>query len=70
MYIDDETKTMEMIYKAVRQEGLQEGLQKAHLLAIQNLINSTGWDTSFAMDMLKIPPSQRATLYAALSKIN
>ena len=52
------------------QKGLQEGLLKGKLLDIQNLIDSTGWDTDQVMDMLKIPLNQRATLYAGLSKID
>lgn len=57
----NETETMEMI----REEGLQEGI----LLSIQNLIDSTGWDVNQVMNMLKIPSSQRAALYASLSKM-
>ncbi len=59
-----ETETLEMI----REEALQEGLLKGKLLAIQNLIDSTGWNTDQVMDMLKIPPNQRAILYSNLSK--
>lgn len=68
----NEMETMEMFREEGRQEGLrkglQEGLLRERLLVIQNLIDSTGWDPDRAMDMLKIPPSQRATLYAGLSK--
>lgn len=64
----NEKETMEMFREEGRQEGLQEGLLKVRLLDIQNLIDSTGWDTDQVMDMLKNPPSQRPILYAGLSK--
>ena len=60
----NETETLEMI----REEALQEGLLKGKLLAIQNLTDSTGWNTDQVMDMLKIPSNQRAILYSNLSK--
>ena len=68
----NETETMEMI----RQEGLQEGLiegrqkgrQEGRLLDIKNLMDSTGWTAEKVMDLLKIPLSQRASLYTGLSK--
>lgn len=41
----NEKETMEMFREEGRQEGLQEGLLKVRLLDIQNLIDSTGWDT-------------------------
>ncbi len=74
----NEMETMEMFREEGLQEGLQKGLQKGlqegllkgKLLDIQNLIDSTGWDTDQVMDMLKIPLNQRATLYAGLSKID
>lgn len=70
----NEMETMEMFREEGLQKGLQKGLQegllKGKLLDIQNLIDSTGWDTDQVMDMLKIPLNQRATLYAGLSKID
>ncbi|MDE7203576.1 MAG: hypothetical protein K2O91_17165 [Lachnospiraceae bacterium] len=64
----NETETMEMLRQEGRQEGLQIGIQKATLLHIKNLMDSTEWTADQIMEMLKIPPNQRAALYANLSK--
>ena len=53
-----------------KREGLQEGRQKAMLLNIKNLMESTGWAADKIMEMLKIPLSERDALYAGLSKVN
>jgi len=71
----NETETMEMLRQEAiqegRQEGLQEGrqegLQEAMLLNIRNLMSSTGWTADKAMELLKIPAGQRASLCAELS---
>ena len=72
----NEMETMEMFREEGLQEGLQKGLQKGlqegllkgKLLDIQNLIDSTGWDTDQVMDMLKIPPDQQKVLSFKLTK--
>ena len=60
----NETETMEML----RQEGRQEGRQETKLLDLRNLMDSTGWNTKQAMDMLRIPTNQRAALYVDLNE--
>ena len=60
----NEAETMEVF----KEEGLQEGWQKARLLDIKNLMDGTGWSAQEAMDMLKIPQEQRTVLSVDLSK--
>ena len=50
----------------LRQEGRQEGRQETKLLDLRNLMDSTGWNTKQAMDMLRIPTNQCASLYSSL----
>lgn len=72
----NEQETMQMFRQEGWQEGRQEGwqdgwqdgLQESRLLDIKNLMDSTGWTAEKAMDLLKIPHSQRAGLYTGLSK--
>ena len=64
----NESETMEMLRLEGRQEGLQEGRLETWLLDIKNIMDNTGWTADQSMDLLKIPQSQRATLYASLSK--
>lgn len=70
----NEAEAMELQRQEGKLEGLQEGLkagqQKAMLLNIKNLMESTGWAADKIMEMLKIPLSERDALYAGLSKIN
>lgn len=70
----NEAEAMELLRQEGKLEGLQEGLkagqQKAMLLNIKNLMESTGWAADKIMEMLKIPLSERDALYAGLSKVN
>ena len=56
MYLNEynETETMEML------------CQETKLLDLRNLMDSTGWNTKQAMDMLRIPTNQCASLYSSL----
>ena len=68
----NETEAMELQRQEGLQEGLQKGLQKGKyetmLLNIRNLMDSTGWSAEKTMDVLKVPLSQRASLYDSLTK--
>ena len=64
----NETETMEMLRQEGKEEGLQEGWQKAMLLNIKNLMESTGWTAERVMDLLKIPLNQRTVFHTELSK--
>lgn len=64
----NESETLEMFRQEGRMEGLQEGQMETWLLAIKNIMDSTGWTADHIMEMLKIPQDQRAALYASLSK--
>lgn len=76
----NETETMELLRQEARQEGLlagrqegrqegrRTGQQESRLLDLKNLMDSTGWTAEKAMDLLKIPQSQRDALYAGLVK--
>ena len=65
----NETETMELLRQEARQEGLRTGQQESRLLDLKNLMDSTGWTAEKAMDLLKIPQSQRDALYAGLVKL-
>lgn len=80
----NETETMELLKQESKEEGRQEGLQKGRqeglqkglqkgrqetmLLSVRNLMDSIGCPAEKAMDLLRIPNSQRASLFTLLSE--
>lgn len=64
----NEAETMELLREEAMQEGIEKGIEESRLLDIRNLMESTGWAVEKVMDSLKIPHSQRGSLYTGLSK--
>ena len=47
------------------EKGMEQGMEQGQIFALRNLVDGTGWPIEKAMEMLKIPPTDREK-YAAI----